>query len=88
MLQMVTDQINNLTSRGSESCEELETAVESLKCKICNLESRITEFEKGKKKKTHQREISISFRLLLGVTFSLPWQMLCCIDSSRMKVKA
>ncbi|KAI9557614.1 dystrophin [Daphnia sinensis] len=46
MLQMVTDQINNLTSPGSESCEKLETAVESLKCKICNLESRISEFEK------------------------------------------
>ncbi|EFX89386.1 dystrophin [Daphnia pulex] len=45
-LQMATDQINKLTSADVENGENLETTVESLKFKVNQLESRISEFEK------------------------------------------
>ena len=48
---MTSDQINQFTSPDVESSENLEITVESLKSKVNQLETRISEFEKGKKKK-------------------------------------
>jgi predicted nucleic acid-binding Zn-ribbon protein len=47
---MTNDQINQFTSPDVESSENLEITVESLKSKVNQLETRISEFEKGKKK--------------------------------------
>jgi predicted nucleic acid-binding Zn-ribbon protein len=49
---MTNDQINQFTSPDVESSENLEITVESLKSKVNQLETRISEFEKGKKKQT------------------------------------
>lgn len=46
---MATDQINKFTSLDGENSENLEITLESLKSKVSQLESRISEFEKGKK---------------------------------------
>ena len=45
---MTSDQINQFTSPDVESSENLEITVESLKSKVNQLETRISEFEKGK----------------------------------------
>ncbi|XP_046644687.1 utrophin-like isoform X8 [Daphnia pulicaria] len=45
-LQMATDQINKLASGDVENGENLETTVKSLKYKVNQLESRVSEFEK------------------------------------------
>ncbi len=44
---MATDQINKLASGDVENGENLETTVKSLKYKVNQLESRVSEFEKG-----------------------------------------
>ena len=48
---MTSDQINQFTSPDVESSENLEITVESLKSKVNQMETRISEFEKGKKNK-------------------------------------
>ena len=59
---MTNDQINQFTSPDVESSENLEITVESLKSKVNQLETRISEFEKGKK--TNKQSL-LKFNLII-----------------------
>jgi hypothetical protein len=72
---MTNDQINQFTSPDVESSENLEITVESLKSKVNQLETRISEFEKGKKK---TKTIFIKVESYYRPSFNKKIKYRCC----------